>query len=210
MKIPRLWLLIAGLLLGIIVFSMVLQAISSVLWQLSYWLPSWLVAPTLLLLVGALGLALYPLLLPWLKGRGQGPGPKLSPQAPGNRQEAARQNLAATYQQLSGIRDAVARQALEEQRRQVEESLQRGDLIVVVFGSGSSGKTSLIRALLNDQVGTVGAAMGSTSRSHSYRLRLQGLQRSIQLRDTPGILEAGEGGLEREQEARQEAVQGDL
>jgi GTPase SAR1 family protein len=210
MKIPRLWLLIAGLLLGIIVFSMVLQAISSVLWQLSYWLPSWLVAPTLLLLVGALGLALYPLLLPWLKGRGQGRGTKLSPQAPGNRQEAARQNLAAIDQQLSGIRDAVARQALEEQRRQVEESLQRGDLIVVVFGSGSSGKTSLIRALLNDQVGTVGAAMGSTSRSHSYRLRLQGLQRSIQLRDTPGILEAGEGGLEREQEARQEAVQGDL
>ena len=39
--------------------------------------------------------------------------------------------------------------------------LARGDLVVVVFGTGSSGKTSLIRALLQD-MGDVAAAMGST------------------------------------------------
>ena len=72
----------------------------------------------------------------------------------------------------------------------------------MVFGSGSSGKTSLIRALLNDQVGSVGAAMGSTTSTNSYRLRLAGLGRSIQLRDTPGILEAGEQGSNRERDAR--------
>ena len=35
-----------------------------------------------------------------------------------------------------------------------------GDLVVVVFGTGSSGKTSLIRALLRDIVGEVGAGEG--------------------------------------------------
>ena len=33
--------------------------------------------------------------------------------------------------------------------------------------------------------------MGTTRSSQSYRLRLQGLNRSLQLVDTPGILEAG-------------------
>ncbi|MFO0104477.1 MAG: GTPase, partial [Cyanobium sp.] len=64
--------------------------------------------------------------------------------------------------------------------------LERGDLVVVVFGVGSSGKTSLIRALLRQLVGTVGAAMGSTAGSERYRLRLKGLDRGIWLVDTPG------------------------
>ena len=84
--------------------------------------------------------------------------------------------------------------------------LERGDLVLVVFGTGSTGKTSLIRALLQDVVGEVGAAMGSTEACTSYRLRLKGLARGLRLVDTPGILEAGAGGLEREQVARRQAA----
>jgi small GTP-binding protein len=82
--------------------------------------------------------------------------------------------------------------------------------VIVVFGTGSAGKTSLIRALLRDVVGEVGAAMGSTTTTTSYRLRLRNLQRGIRLVDTPGILEAGIEGQKREQIARDQASNADL
>ena len=50
----------------------------------------------------------------------------------------------------------VQRAGLQQERERVEEELNRGDLVVVVFGTGSSGKTSLIRALLKEMVGEVG------------------------------------------------------
>ena len=209
MKRTRLWLILGGLLVVVVVLSIVMQAINSLIWQLSYWLPGWLVGPILLLLVGALVLALLPLVEPWIRGK-RGQAKTGQPAPPSSRQEAARRNLDSIDQQLAQLSDDVARQALQQQRQQVQESLERGDFRVVVFGSGSSGKTSLIRALLNDQVGSVGAAMGSTTNTNSYRLRLAGLGRSIQLRDTPGILEAGEQGSNRERDARSEAVLADL
>ena len=82
--------------------------------------------------------------------------------------------------------------------------------MLVVFGTGSAGKTSLIRALLKDVVGEVGAAMGSTTTTTSYRLRLRNLERGIRLIDTPGILEAGIEGQKREQIARDQAANADL
>ena len=176
MKRTRLWLILGGLLVVVVVLSIVMQAINSLIWQLSYWLPGWLVGPILLLLVGALVLALLPLVEPLIRGK-RGQVKAGQPAPPSNRQEAARRNLDSIDQQLAQLSDDVARQALQQQRQQVQESLERGDFRVVVFGSGSSGKTSLIRALLNDQVGSVGAAMGSTTSTNSYRLRLAGLGR---------------------------------
>jgi small GTP-binding protein len=82
--------------------------------------------------------------------------------------------------------------------------------VIVLFGTGSAGKTSLIRALLQELVGKVGAAMGSTSETQRYRLRLRSLQRAVVLVDTPGILEAGAAGLERERLARDQASKADL
>ena len=210
MSRTRLWLLLGGVLLLIVVLSLVLQAINSLIWQLSYWLPGWLVGPALLMVLAVMAMLIYPLLGPMLRSLRRGEQTTPTPQAPSSRQEAAKRNLESIEQQLSQLSDTVARASLEQRRQDVEASLERGDLVVVVFGSGSSGKTSLIRALLKDQVGQVGAAMGSTQSVQRYRLRLGGLQRAIQLRDTPGILEAGDTGLEREREARNDAVAADL
>ena len=63
---------------------------------------------------------------------------------------------------IEKLQDKVAKEGLKQKRELVEKELARGDLVVVVFGTGSSGKTSLIRALLNEIVGEVGSAMGST------------------------------------------------
>ena len=135
---------------------------------------------------------------------------KALPVAFDSKREAAGEHLDSIEQQLELVQDQVVRQVLESERRQVAAELERGDLVVVVFGTGSSGKTSLIRALLGDKVGSVEPAMGSTRASHAYRLPMAGLSRGVRLVDTPGILESGTHGQGREDTARRKAVQADL
>ncbi|MCP9831188.1 DUF697 domain-containing protein [Synechococcus sp. HJ21-Hayes] len=212
---PRLWIWLGVGLVILVAITAVLQAVNNLLWQMSYLLPGWLVGPTALLVFGGSALVLGRLAWPWLvdlrRGRQSGSGaPGGLPPPPGNRQEAALQNLKAIDQLLARIRDDVQREALQQERARVAAELQRGDVVLVVFGTGSAGKTSLIRALLQEVVGQVGAAMGSTQKCTSYRLRLRDLQRCLRLVDTPGILEAGPEGQNREQLARQQAAQADL
>ena len=68
--------------------------------------------------------------------------------APTSRREAAERSLGSVDRLLERLQDDVARQSLQKERERVARELERGDLVVVVFGTGSSGKTSLIRALL--------------------------------------------------------------
>jgi len=216
----RLWLWIALALLLLVVVAVVLQAFNQLLWQLSYWLPGWLIGPLLLLVLAAIALALAQVGLPWLQatrqGKGSGPGRRgeapLNLERPTSRREAAERNLEAIDRTLDRVRDAVEREALQQERLRMQTELERGDLRIVVFGGGSVGKTSLIRALLQELVGTVGAPMGSTTSSSSdrYRLRLRGLERAVILEDTPGILESGEQGLRHEELARRQAARADL
>jgi len=216
----RLWLWIALALLLLVVVAVVLQAFNQLLWQLSYWIPGWLIGPLVLLVLAAIGLALAQVGLPWLQalrqGKGTGPGRRgeapLNLERPASRREAAERNLDAIDRTLERVRDAVEREALQQERIRMQTELERGDLRIVVFGGGSVGKTSLIRALLQELVGSVGAPMGSTTSSSSnrYRLRLRGLERAVILEDTPGILESGAEGLRREELARRQAARADL
>lgn len=215
MKLPgRLWLIGAAGLGGLFLLGLVLQLVNQLVWQLSAVLPYGLVGPVLLLVLGLGAAGMVQLLWPWIRGWWRErlrprQGPESAPKLP-NRREAASRNLEAIDRTLEQVRDAVAREGLRQQRQRMAEQLERGDLVVVVFGSGSVGKTSLIRALLRQLVGSVGAPMGSTDRSERYRLRIQGLQRCVWLVDTPGILEAGDDGHSRERLARQQAAQADL
>jgi GTPase SAR1 family protein len=216
----RLWLWIALALLLLVMVVAVLQAFNQLLWQLSYWLPGWLIGPLVLLVLAAIGLALAQVGLPWLQalrqGKGTGPGRRgeapLNLERPASRREAAERNLDAIDRTLERVRDAVEREALQQERIRMQTELERGDLRIVVFGGGSVGKTSLIRALLQELVGSVGAPMGSTTSSSldRYRLRLRGLERAVILEDTPGILESGAEGLRREELARRQAARADL
>jgi uncharacterized protein len=210
----RLWLWIG---LGLVLLALagaVLQAFNQLLWQLSYWLPGWLVGPLVLLVVVAVLVALAQLGWPWLRALRRDSAQDAQARRPiqpsANRREAAERNLAAIDQTLERIRDDVEREALHQERLRMQAELERGDLVIVVFGSGSAGKTSLIRALLQQLVGEVGAAMGSTTEATRYRLRLRGLERAVILEDTPGILEAGAEGRSREQLARRQAARADL
>jgi GTPase SAR1 family protein len=211
----RLWLWIGLGLLALVLAGVVLQAVNQLIWQLSYWLPGWLVGPLLLLLLAAVLMALAQLGWPWVqalrrRGRPGGAGGGADLRPPSSRREAAERNLEAIDRTLERVRDEVEREALRQERQRMQSELERGDLLIVVFGTGSAGKTSLIRALLQELVGEVGAPMGSTTRATRYRLRLRGLPRAVLLEDTPGILEAGSEGQDRETVARRQASRADL
>ncbi len=129
---------------------------------------------------------------------------------PSTKKKAASESLKSIDQLIDLINDKVTAKALKEQKERVSSELTRGDIVIVVFGIGSSGKTSLIRALLKKIVGNVSSSMGSTKSQKDYRLRLKGLNRGIRIVDTPGILESGKIGRKREHRALIEAGNADL
>ena len=81
---------------------------------------------------------------------------------------------------------------------------------VVIFGTGSAGKTSLINALLGREIGRVEATIGTTRAGEVHTHELKGVDGTVLLTDTPGLSEVGSGGAEREAEARDLAVRADL
>ncbi len=129
---------------------------------------------------------------------------------PRNKRQAAKKSLESIDRLIERIQNNVASEALKQKKRIVEEELLRGDIVIVLFGTGSSGKTSLVRSLLNEIVGEVSASLGTTKKSQTYRMRLKGIERGIQLVDTPGILEGGKDGIDREKEAFLRASRADL
>jgi uncharacterized protein len=133
-----------------------------------------------------------------------------SVKVPEQKAEAATETLKAVRKQVGQIQDRVAQKALLTRSREIEATLTRGELRVVVFGTGSSGKTSLVNAVIGEMVGEVGAPMGTTQSGATYTLQLQGLERQILITDTPGILEVGVMGTQREELARQLAAEADL
>jgi uncharacterized protein len=132
------------------------------------------------------------------------------PVIPAEKNAVAVENLQAVRTQLNQIQDEVTRQALLSRTREIEQNLQRGGLTIAVFGTGSAGKSSLINSLVGRMVGEVGATMGTTTVGATHKLQLEGVKREILIADTPGILEAGDAGTQREQEARRLAAEADL
>ena len=127
-----------------------------------------------------------------------------------SKKDAAGKSLQSIDKLIELINDKVKVKALKDEKNRVSLELDRGDIVLVVFGIGSSGKTSLIRALLKRIVGKVNPEMGSTKHKETFRLKLKGLPRGIKIIDTPGILEAGREGRERERSALIEAKKSDL
>ena len=137
---------------------------------------------------------------------------KTQPRAriPQDKTEAATTTLDAVKQQVKHIQDKVAQQALLSSAREIEENLARRELQVVVFGTASAGKTSLINSLIGEMVGNVEATMGTTEVGKTYRLKLGEVGREILIVDTPGILEASAEGTQREDLALHLATAADL
>lgn len=209
MPLPRLLTLIIGLSIILVLILWLIDSINRLYWSLnSPLLANLLVLLLIVLLILLIGTFVYYV---WTFSR-----PKSSrrrrptPKVPQEKSEAASETLKAVRQQVHNIQDEVAQQALLSRSREIEATLARGELLVVIFGTGSSGKTSLINVLIGQMVGQVGAPMGTTDQGQTYTLTLKGIERQILITDTPGILEAGVVGTQREQLARQLATEADL
>lgn len=129
---------------------------------------------------------------------------------PSQKIDVAEETLLAVRKQVEHIQDEISRQALSERSQTIEQHLKRTHLHVVVFGTGSAGKTSIVNAMLGRIAGDVGASMGTTTIGTTHRFRFKNLDCDIWITDTPGISEATVIGTEREQNARQLATESDL
>ncbi|MBE9004872.1 GTP-binding protein [Fortiea sp. LEGE XX443] len=214
MPLSRIVTLIVGLIVILALSLWLIDSLSRLYWQLSYSpLLGNLLLLLLVVLIGGLVAAFvyYVLMLQRGEKRSRQNRRRVTPaQIPAVKSDAASSTLQAVRQQVSQIQDEVARQALLSRSREIETNLARGEIQVVVFGTGSAGKTSLVNAIMGRMVGQVNAPMGTTTVGETYCLRLKGLERKILITDTPGILEAGVAGTEREQLARELATAADL
>ena len=212
MPLSRILTLVVGLtvILGLVLW--LVDSLSQLYWRLSYYplLANLVLLLLIVLIVVLIGAVVYYVLMIQQAEKRSQRQRRQQPQIPVEKIEAASETLQAVQQQVGQIQDEVARQALLSRSREIEASLSRGELKVVVFGTGSAGKTSLVNAFIGRVVGQVDAPMGTTEVGETYSLKLKGLERKILIIDTPGILEAGVAGTQREQLARQLATEGDL
>ena len=208
----RLFTLIIGISLILLLVLWLINSLYGLYIQIS-WTSPLLANALLLLVIVLLGLLIVGLIYyVGLFGRTskQPRKRRKAPKVPDEKAQAASETLKAVRQQVTQIQDEVARQELLLRSREIETILSRGEIQVVVFGTGSAGKTSLVNALIGRLVGKVGAPMGTTTVGETYRLRLKDLERRILVTDTPGILEAGVVGTQREQMARELATDANL
>ncbi|AFZ59992.1 DUF697 domain-containing protein [Anabaena cylindrica FACHB-243] len=214
MPLSRIVTLIFGLIIILGLALWLIDSLTRLYWQLSYSpLLGNLLLLLLILLLGGLVAAFvyYVLVLQSGEQKSRRNHRRVTPsQIPAAKSDAASTTLQAVRQQVAQIQDEVTRQALLSRTQEIETNLARGEIQVVVFGTGSAGKTSLVNAIMGRIVGQVNAPMGTTQVGETYCLRLKGLERKILITDTPGILEAGVAGTEREQLARALATEADL
>ncbi|QYX31225.1 YcjF family protein [Sphaerospermopsis torques-reginae] len=214
MPLSRLVTLIVGLIIILGLALWLIDSLTRLYWQLSYspLLGNLLLLLLIVLLAGLVAAFIYyVLVLRSGEEKSRRNRRRVTPsQIPAAKSDAASSTLQAVRQQVAQIQDEVTRQALLSRTREIEANLARGEIQVVVFGTGSAGKTSLVNAIMGRIVGQVNAPMGTTQVGETYCLRLKGLERKILITDTPGILEAGVAGTEREQLARALATEADL
>ena len=166
----RLVTLIVGLIVILALCLWLIDSLSRLYWQLSY---SPLLGNLLLFLLVILIAALIAAFVYYAwkiqageKRRSNGKRPTVK--LPEKKTETASETLQAVRKQVSQIQDEVSRQALLSKSREIEANLSRGEIQVVVFGTGSAGKTSLVNAVMGRMVGKVDAPMGTTTVGETY------------------------------------------
>lgn len=212
MPSPRLLLLILSISVVLVLMIWLVSALYQLYIQIAFTAP--ILANLLLLLLMAVITLLIGAVIYYFQG-GFKPKKKRKKRqsnikAPAEKNEAAQANLQAVRKQVEQIQDEVAQQALLEKSQALEANFNRQGFQVVVFGTVSAGKTSLVNALMGRVVGEVSAPMGTTQAGETYRLQLSEIDKEIFVIDTPGILEAGVMGTERENLARELATEADL
>ncbi len=127
-----------------------------------------------------------------------------------NKYGAAKNSLEAIDEINKKISNKIYGDLLKYEKIKLEKQFKYGDYNVILFGAGSSGKTSIARALLKNLIGKISPTIGTTKDITSYKIRIPILKRNINIIDTPGLFEAFSEGQERENSTIMEASKSDL
>ena len=127
-----------------------------------------------------------------------------------NKYGAAKNSLEAIDEINKKISNKIYGDLLKYEKIKLEKQFKYGDYNVILFGAGSSGKTSIARALLKNLIGKISPTIGTTKDITSYKIRIPILKRNINIIDTPGLFEAFKEGQEREDSTIMEASKSDL
>jgi small GTP-binding protein len=131
-------------------------------------------------------------------------------QAPTDMIQAAEVQAEKAREAIAKVEDPQARARLDQELNELQRDRANRRFHVVVFGTGSAGKTSLINALLGETVGRTDAVMGTTKHGAEHTYEVDGVDGTLLVTDTPGMSEIGEAGRMREAEARDLAARADL
>ena len=165
---------------------------------------AFLIVLILLMVIGAVWLGR----LAW-RSRSTGAGISSTP-VPADVIQAASVQADQAEGVIRQLGDKDVKSELNRELGEIRAGREHREFHVVIFGTGSAGKTSLLNALLGREVGKTEATMGTTRRGESHTYTLQGVEGTVYLTDTPGLSEIGAGGAAREQEARELAARADL
>lgn len=142
----------------------------------------------------------------WALGRPE----RARARAPSDVVRAAEVQAEQAERVINQVKSEPVRAQLNRELATLRADRDRRRFHVVVFGTGSAGKTSLINALVGEQVGKTEAVMGTTRQGEIHTQTIEGVEGTLLLTDTPGLSEIGEGGATREAEARDLAARADL
>ena len=127
-----------------------------------------------------------------------------------NKYGAAINSLRSIEEINKNINNKVEAELLIYEKNKLSEQLKNGDYKVTLFGAGSSGKTSIARALVKNLIGKTSPTIGTTKDITNYKIRIPILKRNINIIDTPGLFEPSIEGEQREKSTIIEATNSDL
>lgn len=130
--------------------------------------------------------------------------------APDDVVKAADVQIEKTEGVIAQVSDAGVKEQLGRELDTLRADRRARRFHVVVFGTGSAGKTSLINALLGREVGATDVLLGTTRRGEAHTYEVEDVDGTVILTDTPGLSEIGDAGATREAEARDLAARADL
>jgi uncharacterized protein len=205
-RTQRLWLILVALTATLGMAAWLITSVSDLHSRVAETSQPLAIALVVLLSLTASATALAAVRLLWKLGREE----RASARAPDDIIVAADVQAEQAEQVVAQVRDEVAQAKLRREMAELRADRQARRFHVVVFGTGSAGKTSLINALLGRAVGRTEATIGTTKAGEAFTYELNDVDGSVFLTDTPGLSEIGEGGANREAEARDLAARADL
>ncbi|WP_435017143.1 YcjF family protein [Tundrisphaera sp. TA3] len=207
MRTQRLWLALVTLAFALGMAAWLITSVGEMHDRLAAYSPPLAIGFVVLAVTIAMTSAIAATRLFWRLGRPEGTADR---KAPEDVIQAADVQAREAETIVDRVSDAEAQARFRRELAELRADRQARRFHVVVFGTGSAGKTSLINALLGREVGRTEATLGTTRAGEAFTHEIQGVDGTVFLTDTPGLSEIGDGGAAREAEARDLAARADL